>query len=74
MDTRCLARPVRKQAGSWPAHETCRAGGLGKTEADVVVPVVGIVPVPVRDTEVLRFVVPGTARITRSPPVVMDMA
>ena len=40
---------------------TCRAGGLGKTETDVVVPVVGIVPVPVGDTQVLRFVVPGTA-------------
>lgn len=42
-------------------HERYRAGGLGKTEADVVVPVVGVVPVPVRSTQVLRFVVPGTA-------------
>jgi hypothetical protein len=52
-------RPIREQAGSGPA--TCRAGGLGQTEADVVVPVVGIVPVPVRGTQVLRFVVPGAA-------------
>lgn len=40
-------------------HDACRAGGLGKAEADVVVPVVGVVPVPVRYTQVLRFVVPG---------------
>jgi hypothetical protein len=36
MDTRCLTRPVRRQAGSGPA--TCRAGGLDKTKANVVVP------------------------------------
>ena len=59
MDTRCLARSVREQTRSGPA--TCRAGGLDKTETDVVVPVVGVVPVPVQGTQVLRFVVPGTA-------------
>lgn len=57
MDTRCLARPVRKQIDSGPA--TRRAGGLDETETQVVVPVVGVVPVPVRRTQVLRFVVPG---------------
>jgi hypothetical protein len=57
MDTRCLARPVHEQVGSGPA--TCRAGGLNETEAKVVVPVVGGVPVPVRGPKVLRFVVPG---------------
>jgi len=59
MDTRCLTGPVREQASSGPAIR--RAGGLGKTEANVVVPVVSVVPVPVRCTQVLRFVVPGTA-------------
>ncbi len=58
MDTRCLARPVHEQVGSGPA--TCRAGGLNETEPQVVVPVVGVVPVPVRRTQVLRFIVPGT--------------
>ncbi len=59
MDTRCLTRSVREQTGSGPA--TCRAGGMGKTKANVVVAVVGVVPVPVRRAQVLRFVVPGTA-------------
>jgi hypothetical protein len=59
MDTRCLTRSVREQTGSGPA--TCRAGGLGKSIADIVVAVVGVVPVPVRRAQVLRFVVPGTA-------------
>jgi hypothetical protein len=44
-----------------PGPATCRAGGLGQTEADVVVPIVSGVPVPVRCTHVLRFVVPGAA-------------
>lgn len=34
---------------------------MDKTEADIVVPVVGVIPVAVRGTQVLRFVVPGTA-------------
>jgi hypothetical protein len=58
MDTRCLTRPIHEQVGPGPA--TCRAGGLNETEPKVVVPVIGGVPVPVRRTEVLRFVVPGT--------------
>ncbi len=58
MDTRCLTRPIHEQIGSGPA--TCRAGGLNETEPKVVVPVVGPVPVPVGNTQVLRFVVPGT--------------
>lgn len=37
----------------------CRAGRLNETEPQVVIPVVGSVPVPVRRTEVLWFVVPG---------------
>lgn len=41
-------------------RQYCRAGGLGKTKANVVVTVVGVVPVPVRRAQVLRFV-PGTA-------------
>jgi hypothetical protein len=45
MDTRCLTRSIHEQIGSGPA--TCRAGGLDETEANVVVPVVGVVPVPV---------------------------
>lgn len=52
-------RAIREQRSSGPASR--RAGGLGKTKADVVVPVVGVVPVPVRGAEVLWFVVPGTA-------------
>ena len=42
-------------------RQNCRAGGLGKTKANVVVAVVGVVPVPVRRAQVLRFVVPATA-------------
>ncbi|CAI4031359.1 hypothetical protein DNFV4_01781 [Nitrospira tepida] len=34
---------------------------LDETEADGTVPAAGLDPVPVRGTEVLRFVVPGTA-------------
>ena len=34
---------------------------MGKTEADVVVAVVRVVPVTVRRTQVVLFVVPGTA-------------
>lgn len=45
MDTRCHAWAIREQPSSGPA--VGRAGGLGKTKADVVVPVVGVVPVPV---------------------------
>ncbi len=45
MDTRCRSWSVREQASPGPAMG--RAGGLGKTKADVVVPVVGGVPVPV---------------------------
>jgi len=33
---------------------------MGKTEADVVVAVVRVVPVAVRRTQVVLFVVPGT--------------
>src|SRR5215831_11964860 len=36
-------------------------GILGKTKTNVVVAVVGVVPVPVRRAQLLRFVVPGTA-------------
>lgn len=61
MDTRCLARSVHEQAGSGPTRKPHRAGGLDETEPNVVVPVVGVVPVPVRSTQVLRFVVPGPA-------------
>lgn len=59
MDTRYHTRSIHKQTGSGSAAR--RAGGLNKTEANVVVPVVGRVPVPVRHTKVVRFVVPGTA-------------
>ena len=42
---------------------------LGETEADIVVPVVGIVVVPVRAAEVVLVVVPGrtTADFTSLP-------
>ena len=36
-------------------------GGLGQTEADIVVSVRAGVPVPVGGTQVPRFVVPGAA-------------
>lgn len=59
MDTRCLTRPILGQISSGPAIG--RAGGLDETKAKVVVPVVDVVPVPIRCVQVLRFVVPGTA-------------
>jgi len=42
-----------------PGPAKGRAGGLGEAETEVVVPVVGGVPVAVRRAEVPRFVVPG---------------
>ena len=54
------AHPVRKPTGSGQGPQG-RAGGLGETKTQVVVPVVGVVPVPVRGTHVPRVVVPGTA-------------
>lgn len=56
MGTRWRARRVRERAGSGP-----RGGRPGESKTDVVVPVIGIVPVAVRRTEPPRFVVPGTA-------------
>jgi hypothetical protein len=47
MDTRYLARSVHEQTGSGPVRKPHRAGGLDETEPDIVVPVVGLVPVPV---------------------------
>jgi hypothetical protein len=56
MDTRGHARHILECNGSGQI-----AGRLGKTKTNVVVPVVRVVPVARRGTEVLRFVVPGTA-------------
>ena len=60
MDTRA-PRPACPWTDRLRARPQGRAGGLGETETDVVVPVVGVVPVAVGRAEVLRFVVPGAA-------------
>jgi hypothetical protein len=58
MDTRA-PRPACPWTDRLRARPIGRAGGLGETKTDVVVPVVGGVPVAVRRAEVPRFVVPG---------------
>lgn len=65
MDTRRHAPAVhgRPDSGLCSVTVTEAAGGLGETEAEVVVPVVGRVPVAVRRTHVCGIVVPGTAPV-----------
>ena len=50
-----------------PDRQYCRAGGLGKTKANVVVAVVGVVPVPVRRAQVSGLLFQEPPRITRWP-------
>ena len=54
-------RPEARSPHPW-VRGLRRAGRAGNSETDVVVPVPGGVPVAVRGTQVLRFVVPPTSR------------
>ena len=61
MDTHATLAPSLNSAIPGSYEYTAIMGGLDETKPVIVVAVVGIVPVAVRRTHIVRIVVPGAA-------------